>query len=98
MQDNPRYATALNVDLKLAVPMSGVFDLTGTMLPYLFDNVSNNNNHWFLLDPTTSALSKPYLSANLALSFASYGGVAPTDIDGGCLLQLPVEQHLVRRQ
>jgi hypothetical protein len=80
MQDNPRYATALNVDLKLAVPMSGVFDLTGTMLPYLFDNVSDSNNQWFLLDPTTSALSKPYLSANLALSFASYGGVTPTDI------------------
>ena len=80
MQDNPRYAQALNADLKLAVPMSGVFDLTGTMLPYLFDNVSANNNHWSLLDPTTSALSKPYLSANLALSFASYGGVVPTAI------------------
>ncbi len=80
MQDNPRYASALGVDLKLAVPMSGVFDLSGTMLPYLFDNVSDSNNHWLLLDPSTSALSKPYLSANLALSFASYGGVAPTDI------------------
>ncbi len=80
MQNNPRYSSTLNADLKVAVPMSGVFDLTGTMLPYLFDNVSSNNNQWLLLDPTTSALSKPYLSANLALSFASYSNIAPTDI------------------
>lgn len=80
MQNNPRYASSLKVDLKLALPMSGVFDLTGTMLPYLFDNISSNNNQWFSLDPTTSALSKPYLSADLALSFAHYGAIAPTDI------------------
>jgi hypothetical protein len=40
MHENPRYASALDVALKLALPMSGVFDLTRTMLPYLFDNVS----------------------------------------------------------
>ena len=93
MQDNPRYATALNVNLKLAVPISGVFDLTGTMLPYLFDNVSTNNNAWFLLDPTTSALSKPYLSANLALSFAAYGGVAPTDIMADAFYNCPANSQ-----
>ena len=89
MQDNPRYASALDVDLKQAVTMSGVFDLTGTMLPYLFDNVSNTNNNWFLLDPTTSALSKPYLSANLALSFASYAGIAPTDMIADAFYNCP---------
>ena len=80
MQNNPRYGSVLRADLKLALPMSGVFDLTGTMLPYLFDNISTNNNPWFSLNPTTSALSKPYLSANLALSFASYSAIAPTNI------------------
>lgn len=80
MQNNPRYASALNVDLKLAVPMSGVFDLTGTMLPYLFDNISSSNNNWDSLDPSVSALSKPYLSGYLAVSFAEYSSIAPTDI------------------
>jgi Alpha/beta hydrolase family len=94
MQDNPRYAQALDVDLKLAVPMSGVFDLTGTMLPYLFDNVSDSNNQWLLLDPTTSALSKPYLSANLALSFASYGGIAPTDIMADAFYNCPANSGI----
>ncbi len=93
MQDNPRYAAALKVDLKLAVTMSGVFDLTGTMLPYLFDNVSSNNNQWFLLDPTTSALSKPYLSANLALSFAAYGDIAPTDIMADAFYNCPMNSQ-----
>jgi hypothetical protein len=80
MQNNSGYASALNVNLKVAVPISGVFDLTGTMVPYLFDNISASNNPWLSLDPTTSALSKPYLSANLALSFASYFDVSPTAI------------------
>ncbi len=89
MQNNPRYASALNVDLKLAVPISGVFDLTGTMVPYLFDNISDTNNMWFSLDPTTSALSKPYLSADLALSFSHYGNVAPTDIMADAFYNCP---------
>jgi hypothetical protein len=89
MQNNPRYASALDVDLKLAVPLSGVFDLTGTMVPYLFYNISDSNNPWFSLDPTDSALSKPYLSANLALSFAHYGNVAPTDIMADAFYDCP---------
>ena len=80
MQTNPRYATALKVELKDVVPLSGVFDLTGTMLSYLFYNISTANNPWFSLSPTTSALSKPYLSGDLALSFAYYQNIAPTDI------------------
>ncbi len=80
MQTNPRYATALKVELKDVVPLSGVFDLTGTMLSYLFYNISSANNPWFSLSPTTSALSKPYLSGDLALSFAYYQNIVPTDI------------------
>ncbi len=80
MQTNPRYAAALNVRLKETVPISGVFDLTGTMLPYLFYNISNADNPWFSLSPLTSALSKPYLSGDLAMSFAYYDNIAPTDI------------------
>jgi len=79
MQGNPRYASTLKVDLTEAVPISGPFDLTGTMTPYLFDNITVSSNHWFSLDPNTSAVSKPYLSA-LLLSFANYAGVTPTDI------------------
>ncbi len=80
MQRNPRYRSALNVKLREAAPISGFFDLSGTGLPYLFDNISQTNNNWFSLDPTVSALSKPYLSAYLVLSFANYSGIAPTDI------------------
>jgi hypothetical protein len=80
MQNNPRYAEALKVKLADVVPMSGAFDLTGTMLPYLFYNISSSMNPWFSLDPTVSALSKPYLSGDLVLSFANYAGIAPTDI------------------
>jgi hypothetical protein len=80
MQNNPRYASALKVKLKDTVPISGAFDLTGTMLPYLFYNISSADNPWFSLSPLTSALSKPYLSADLALSFAHYGAISPTDI------------------
>jgi hypothetical protein len=80
MQKNPRYASALNVRLREVAPISGFFDLSGTGLPYLFDNISKTNNQWFSLDPAISALSKPYLSAYLVLSFAAYSGISPTDI------------------
>lgn len=80
MQKNPRYASALNVRLREVAPISGFFDLSGTGLPYLFDNISETNNQWFSLNPTISALSKPYLSAYLVLSFAAYSGISPTDI------------------
>ena len=80
MQSNPRYAKSLDVKLTDVVPISGAFDLTGTMLPYLFFNISSSANPWFSLDPTVSALSKPYLSADLTLSFAHYQNIAPTDI------------------
>jgi len=80
MQDNPRYASSLKVKLADVVPMSGVFDLTGTMVPYLFFNISSANNPWFSLDPSVSALSKPYLGGDLVLSFSHYQNIAPTDI------------------
>ncbi len=80
MQDNPRYANSLKATLTDVVPISGAFDLTGTMLPYLFFNISAANNPWFSLDPSVSALSKPYLSGDLVLSFAHYQNIAPTDI------------------
>jgi Secretory lipase len=80
MQQNPLYASALDVKLREVAPVSGFFDLSGTGLPYLFDNISTTNNQWYSLNPTVSALSKPYLSAYLALSFAHYSGIAPTDI------------------
>ena len=80
MQDNPRYASALRVRPQGAVPLSGFFDVSGTGLPYLFDNISAANNPWFSLDPQLSALSKPYLSAYLTLSFANYSGISPTAI------------------
>jgi hypothetical protein len=80
MQNNPRYASELKVKLRAAAPMSGFFDLSGTGLPYLFDNISAANNKWFSYDPTLSALSKPFLSAYLAVSFADYSAIAPTDI------------------
>jgi len=80
MQDNPRYASVLKVELKDVVPISGAFDLTGTMLPYLFYNISSANNPWFSLSPTVSALSKPYLSGDLTLGFAHYADITPTDI------------------
>ncbi len=80
MQDNPLYASVLNAALLKAVPLSGFFDLSGTGVSYLFDNISSSNNKWYSLDPTISALSKPYLSAYLALSFASYSGISPTNI------------------
>ncbi len=82
MQDNPNYASTLNVQLKAAVPLSGFFDLSGTGLPYLFYNMNpnQNNNPWFAYSPLTSIASKPYLSAYLTLSFANYSNIAPTDI------------------
>lgn len=80
MQDNPRYASDLDVSLRTVVPLSGFFDLSGVGLPYLFDNISASHNNWYSLNPTESALSKPYLSAYLAVSFAHYSGIKPTDI------------------
>ncbi len=80
MQSNLRYASELQVELREAAPLSGFFDLSGTGLPYLFDNISQTNNPWFSLDLAESVLSKPYLSAYLVLSFANYSGIAPTDI------------------
>ncbi len=80
MQSNPLYAEVLEVSLRKAAPLSGFFDLSGTGLAYLFDNISATHNNWFSLDPTISALSKPYLSAYLVLSFASYSGIDPTNI------------------
>jgi len=49
-------------------------------MPYLFDNISSQNNQWYSLNPETSALSKPFLGAYLTLSFANYSGIPPTDI------------------
>jgi len=80
MQNNPLYASALNVTLRKTVPLSGFFDLSGTGLPYLFDNISTTNNNWYSLNPTVSALSKPYLSAYLVLSFSAYSGISPAAI------------------
>lgn len=83
MQNNPRYASELKAKLREAAPISGFFDLSGTGLPYLFDNISTTNNKWFSFNPTLSALSKPFLSAFLLLSFADYSAIAPTDIMAG---------------
>jgi hypothetical protein len=82
MQDNSGYAKQLNVQFKEAVPLSGFFDLTGTGLPYLFDNLSpvDFNNRWYSLTPAESIASKPFLSAYLALSFAHYSGIPATQI------------------
>ena len=80
MQSNPGYALALNAVLKDVVPISGAFDLTGTMLPYLFDNITVAHNNWFSLTPIISAGSKPALGADIALSFAAYQNIVPTDI------------------
>ncbi len=80
MQDNPAYGLVLDVGLVDAVPLSGAFDLTGTMLPYLFYNISAANNPWFSLSPLLSAASKPYLSADVVLGFANYAAIPPTDI------------------
>jgi hypothetical protein len=78
MQNNSGYASQLNVQLKKVAPMSGFFDLSGTGLAYLFYNISNSDNPWFSLDPQTSELSKPFLTAYLVLSFAQYAGISPT--------------------
>jgi len=83
MQENPLYGVALNMILKKAVPLSGAFDLAGTMLPYLFDNVTVAHNDWFSLDPTETGLVKPFLVAYLATAFASYSGISPTGILAG---------------
>jgi hypothetical protein len=83
MQNNPLYASALNVTLRKAAPLSGAFDLTGTMVPYFLDDVTATHNNWYSLDPEESGLSKPYLTAYFGLGFASYSGVAPTDIFAG---------------
>lgn len=83
MQDNPGYATVLKVGLADAVPLSGAFDLTGTMLPYLFFNIISTGSPYFSLSPLESAASKPFLSADLVLGFASYSGIAPTAILAG---------------
>jgi hypothetical protein len=80
MQENPRYAKALKVSLTDVVPISGAYDLTGTMLPYLFFNISDKSNPWFSFNPGISALSKPFLSADLALSFSHYQNVAATEV------------------
>ena len=80
MQNNSGYASQLNVQLKKVTPMSGFFDLSGTGLAYLFYNISNSDNPWFSLDPQTSELSKPFLTAYLVLSFAQYAGIPPTDM------------------
>ncbi|MGC1782376.1 MAG: hypothetical protein WA708_07650 [Acidobacteriaceae bacterium] len=81
MQNNSGYATQLNVQLKKAVPLSGFFDLSGTGIDYLFDNMSSTgSDQWHSYSPVTSILSKPYLSAYLTLSFAHYSGIDATDI------------------
>lgn len=80
MQMNPGYAQTLNVQLKKEVPLSGFFDLSGTGVKYLFDNISNSNNPWYSYSPSISIASKPYLSAYLALSFSYYSGIDATDI------------------
>ncbi len=80
MQDNSGYASQLNVSLRKAVPLSGAFDLSGTMLSYLFDNISTTNNNWYSLNPAESASSKPFLSGDLALGFATYSGIPAADI------------------
>lgn len=80
MQNNPLYASVLQVNLRKTVPLSGFFDLSGIGLPYLFDNISTTNNNWYSLNPTISALSKPYLSAYMTLSFAAYSGIGPATI------------------
>jgi len=80
MQNNSGYAAVLQVSLKIAAPVSGAFDLSGTVVPYLFDNVTPTNNNWFSLDPTQSALSKPYLLGYLILGYAEYSATPPLNI------------------
>ena len=82
MQNNPQYASVLNVTLKDDVPLSGFFDLSGTGVPYLFYNMdpSATSNPYYAYSPLTSIASKPYLSAYLTLSFANYANIPPTTI------------------
>ena len=80
MQNDSRYASTLKVTLKNVTPISGAFDLTGSQLPFLFDNVQASGPPWFVLSPITTGLGKPYLSADLALSFSIYDSIAPTVI------------------
>ena len=80
MQDNPRYASAMKVSLKNVTPISGAYDLTGAQLSFLFANVQAQGSPWFILSPITTGLGKPFLSADLAVSFSFYANVAPTDI------------------
>jgi hypothetical protein len=82
MQNNAQYASVLGVTLKDDVPLSGFFDLSSTGVSYLFYNMdpSAASNPYYAYSPVTSIASKPYLSAYLALSFANYANIAPTDI------------------
>ncbi len=80
MQANSRYASAMGVNLKNVTPISGAFDLTGSQLPFLLANVTATGSPWFVLSPTTTSVAKPYLSADLALSFSNYANIAPTVI------------------
>ena len=80
MQDNPRYASSMKVKLMNVTPISGAFDLTGAQLPFLFANVQATGSPWFILSPVTTSLGKPFLSADLAVSFSHYSDVAALDI------------------
>jgi hypothetical protein len=83
MQDNALYASVLNVSLKKAAPLSGAYDPSGTMLPAFLDDITATHNNWLSENPQESGLSKPYIDGYLATSFASYSGVAATDILAG---------------
>ena len=83
MQNNPGYASQLNVQLKKVVPLSGFFDLSGTGLSYLFYNITSTDNPWYSLDWSVSELSKPYLTAYLVASFANYANIPATNILAG---------------
>ncbi|MGC2401471.1 MAG: lipase family protein [Acidobacteriaceae bacterium] len=95
MQNNTGYASQLNVRLTKVIPLSGFFDLSGTGLSYLFYNITNSDNPWHSLDPQTSELSKPFLTAYLTLSFSHYAKVPAIGIlnnvfyVSGCYSQYP---------
>ena len=86
MQGNPRYASALGASLKDVSPFSGVYDVSGSELPFLLANITAADKQsppWFPEDPTTTLIAKPYVSADLALSFSHYQNIAATDIVAG---------------
>lgn len=73
LEQNPPYLKAYNMQLTKTIPMSGAYNVSKLILPFLYDNVVDNKTAPYLIeDYRVLAFARPALIANVLNSYQHY--------------------------